>query len=396
MSNIQIPSNVNGSTLQSWFNANVKSGMNVQFPANSVWDMPTYLDLPNGVALSCIGVGAKPLFRTPQGIVLRSWFKQGIALNGIAVHPQTPTDAAVLFISSSNISVINCDISGGTFGLVAESIKTPHGVSRGENISIIGTAVHDNYNPNGMSSGVFTSQVDNLQILNSTFTRNGWQPGKVGATVFNHGVYVCGDCGPITLKDSAFINNAATGIEARSGGTIINNLFVDNPLQLTYGLVNGGGPTVPGGVTGTVNGNIMIGGRDISGQLRGIPISVGNTLNVTVSNNLIAQDNQHEFTAIQIQACALASDNLSKPVGIVNLSFSGNYVWEWTKGPMWINPVLSKTAVGNDHLGNLVMQTDWTPKCQSDLRAVVGNTDALITNPWATTGVVAAAKASIL
>ena len=83
---------------------------------------------------------------------------------------------------------------------------------------------------------------------------NGWREGLAGAeaTVFNHNVYITSYCGPAVVRDNIFSRASATGVQARSGGTVENNLFARNPIAMTYGLVYGGSDPVHSGVTGRI------------------------------------------------------------------------------------------------------------------------------------------------
>src|SRR5581483_3937856 len=95
------------------------------------------------------------------------------------------------------------------------------------------------------------------------------------ATVFNQNCYVSANDTNCVIINNIFARGASTGLEDRPGGIVENNLFVDNPVGMNFGLVNGA-ETTKGGVTGRVTGNVFIGGGDIGNLPEGQALVVGN------------------------------------------------------------------------------------------------------------------------
>ena len=54
-----------------------------------------------------------------------------------------------------------------------------------------------------------------------------------------------------------------------------DNLFIDDPVGMSFGLVNGA-TTTAGGVTGSVTGNVFIGGGNIGTMQGGQALVIGN------------------------------------------------------------------------------------------------------------------------
>lgn len=70
-------------------------------------------------------------------------------------------------------------------------------------------------------------------------------------------------------------------------------------------------------------------------------------------------------TAHMADICHLSSDNVylntpaGKSVGIQDLEFSGNYVWDWAAGAFAMNPDIKGGSSGATALVRLVAQTTW-------------------------------------
>src|SRR6185295_2311577 len=106
----------------------------------------------------------------------------------------------------------------------------------------------------------------------NVFDHNGWLDGVSGGdpTSFNHNVYLRADNTDVVVVGNVFAHASSHGLQARAGGRIENNLFLDNPIGMSFGLVNGS-PATAGGVSGRVSGNVFAGGGDstIAGFVRG-------------------------------------------------------------------------------------------------------------------------------
>ena len=70
------------------------------------------------------------------------------------------------------------------------------------------------------------------------------------------------------VRGNLFADASSHGLQARSGGTIEDNVFLNDPIGMTFGLVNGS-PVTPGGVSGSVRNNVFLGGPSIAGSPRG-------------------------------------------------------------------------------------------------------------------------------
>jgi len=141
---------------------------------------------------------------------------------------------------------------------------------------------------------------------------------------------------------------ASHGLQARTGGAVENNLFLNNPIGLSYGVVNGSGPLVAGGVTGAVRGNVFLGGNDIHNQPRGIGIEIANIKPIdgaVVEKNIFANSYAGGlFAAINLTT----SNNHFNPeeaAGLNDLTIKDNVVYNWTRG-LWVNPAMHNGGTG--------------------------------------------------
>jgi hypothetical protein len=187
------------------------------------------------------------------------------------------------------------------------------------------------------AQGLYATGVQGLTIEENVFDHNGWMEGVAGAgqTGFNHNVYLRADNKGVVVRGNVFANASSHGLQARSGGRVEDNLFLDNPIGMSFGLVNGS-PATPGGVTGVVNGNVFLGARSIgSNGVRGWGMEVGNTRpggGTVVSNNIFAsagEDGRNPAIVIGAGSNVLNADDAA---GVNDLTIRGNVIYDWSDG----------------------------------------------------------------
>lgn len=197
------------------------------------------------------------------------------------------------------------------------------------------------------SQGAYLEGIDGILLEGNTFDHNGWNEkiSSGGATIFNHNVYVQGISKNLVARGNTFANASSHGLQARPGGIVEDNLFLNNPIGLSYGLVNGSGPLVPGGVTGRVSSNVFVGGRDIGGQARGIGLELSNIKpgGFVVEKNIFTKSYAGgTFAAINLSV-SNNQNNGQLAVGINDLTLKDNIVYQWERG-VWINPSMGNGA----------------------------------------------------
>jgi hypothetical protein len=172
------------------------------------------------------------------------------------------------------------------------------------------------------------------------------------------------------VRGNLFSNASSHGIQQRSGGTCEGNVFVDNPIHQSYGLINGAAG-FPGGVSGTIKNNVYVGSRDINGSPRGWAIELANILKVEVSDVLVANDRSGNAIAVQVNVPQRV-ENPQQLVGILDLTIDASvYVWDWPRGPFWKNASIVPGGSGMLKLGQFACLSKWTPPMKADLTKIV-------------------------
>ncbi len=167
---------------------------------------------------------------------------------------------------------------------------------------------------------------------------NSASQGAPEATVFNRNMYLSHGYGNTTVRGNIDANGASGGVQLRMGGTVTDNLFLRDPLALTFGH-----PENPGGSTvgGVISRNVVLGSRDISDQPRGIAISLGSHAttsgglgssliqNVIVNDNIVAHNKLGTGNIVGLSLVGTGAHN--------NVDIHGNTVYDWAR-PVWPNP----------------------------------------------------------
>lgn len=239
----------------------------------------------------------------------------------------------VSFLNCTGIRITSCVIQGWGFnGLCIEG----YGGKRCSDVYVFDTLIADNWpaNPKSHCEGLYFQNTDNYTFEGNVVDNNGGKPGT--ETMFNQGAYFHGSCGPGIVKNNVFSNNSSHGAQFRPGGEIRGNLFMDNAIGFSYGLVNGEA-CVPGGVSGVVENNIVLGSSEIGNSPRGWAAEFSNIKACAVRNLIATQDKQNFSTAIHVDNCKnLTNPGQMLPPSQWKLSIHA-YVWEWPKGVLSVN-----------------------------------------------------------
>ncbi|QOV90053.1 right-handed parallel beta-helix repeat-containing protein [Humisphaera borealis] len=230
------------------------------------------------------------------------------------------------------------------------------------NITVRRSIITDAFSRSSRNSqGLFAEGVAGLTLEENVFDHNGWGNGK-SATVYYHNAYVRSTTSGLVARGNVFSNGSSHGLQARGGGIIENNVFINNATGLSFGLVNGS-PVTPGGVTGRVVNNVFVDTHNIGGNPRGVAMEIGNVKRggTLISGNVIANgDPLAKLPAITL-AVGSGNDNASQAVGINDLTISNNVVYNWSIG-FWVNAgmapgtgqkALNNLNVSNNHFQNI-------------------------------------------
>jgi hypothetical protein len=296
--------------------------------------------------IGAYGTGARPLIESgnSNGIqtgVLGSVTVNHVAIVGLHFYADGRDHNSPTYISNKPTTGIDWLTAGD--GLLIEDTEIE---GYGTNINVQGYygTMHNvqirrvtdinSWAVGTQSEGVYATNVSGLLIEQSTFDHDGWNASVKGAgqNWTNHNIYLAADALGVTVRDNVISRASGYGLQARGGGTIANNLFMYDPMGMSFGLVNGAKST-PGGVSGSITGNIFEYGIDM-GTVAGDGIELGNIkpgANVVVANNLFAHGSSDNRSAIVLTYGA-GSTNGNPTVGINDLTIQNNIVDDWHGG----------------------------------------------------------------
>jgi hypothetical protein len=289
--------------------------------------------------IGAYGEGARPMIKAGSGTALdvNAGDVDHLAIVGIHFFAHTRDPNASGFSRTTGSYGIR--FVAGTDGLLIEDVVidqfTNNLLLQGyggqqSNVKIRRSVITDAYGTEGKAQGMYATKVNGLTLEENVFDHNGWnsQVSGGGASALSHNAYLASDNSNVVVKGNVFSDASSHGLQARAGGVIQDNLFLDNPIHMSFGLVNGS-ELKPGGVTGTVEGNVMLGTRAIGGSYRGWAVELGNIKNATVRNNIIANDGASGGAAAFSLGFGGNVSNSSSGVGINNLVIENNIVYDW-------------------------------------------------------------------
>ena len=310
-----------------------KSGRNAQQP----------------IVIGAYGVGPRPRLdtgtRTAFSIMSESADVKHVAMIGLhlaasARVPGSPDytggeggNGVGVLSRVDNLLVEDCFIQAYEENILLQDHNGP-----ASNVTIRRSVIVDAHSPGGRAQGLYAYGVRGLTIEGNLFDHNGWSQTVPGAraTIFNHNIYISSNNTGVVVRENVIANASSHGLQARSGGRVENNVFLDNPIGMTFGVVKGSSVTA-GGVSGVVNGNVFLGTRDISGEGRGKGLEIGNTkpnIPTVVSNNIFAHSNDAVGSdyAMLLSYAGDTSPNGEQAAGLNDLVVQGNIVYRWSKG----------------------------------------------------------------
>ena len=231
--------------------------------------------------------------------------------------------------AGSNILIENCEFQNYAININIENVwGTPSNISIRRNVIVNAWAIH------GHAEGLYALGVHGLNLYGNDFDHNGYSDTIPYATptIYNQDCYLSYDNTGVVVKDNIFSRAASTGLQARAGGIVQDNLFIDNPVGMTFGLVNGAHST-PGGVSGSVTGNVFMGGSNIGSLQQGIGLEVGNVnrSGATISSNIFSTGETASGPAIML-SYGSGQPNPTQSVGLNNVTLSNNTIYSWHSG----------------------------------------------------------------
>jgi hypothetical protein len=247
-----------------------------------IWDL-SGRSASEPLVVGTYGEGARPVINTgsSSGLVggrdaINNVVIQGIHLNASSRDPDggsfSGTAGGSYGIQSlspmNNVLIEDVHVENYKFNISIQKFYGPI-----NDITIRRSVVTDaNSEPGGgHSSGLYIYGVDGFTLEDNVVDHNGWLSDKIPSakqTVFNHNAYLKENLTGVTVTATS-----SPTLQPRPAGPLRrrrqNNLFVNNPVHMSFGLINGAPPYV-GGVSGEVSGNVYLGGRDINSSGRGL------------------------------------------------------------------------------------------------------------------------------
>lgn len=329
-----------------------RTGDEMLLKACDVWHEGIGIWTPSGksasdpIIISSYGSGARPLLMTGvyNGIqtgVMGAEQVDHVAIIGlhfyadgrdpnsstyVSTHPNTGIDWLTkgdgLLIENVELEdyTININLQG-YFGTIS-------------NTQIRRTTSNNAWAAYGHAQGLYATNVNNLLVENSTFDHDGWNEkiAGAGAVIQNHDLYLAADTSGVIVRNNVISRASAYGLQARGGGTIQNNLFLNDPMGMCFGLVNGA-KTTAGGVSGSVTGNIFMGATDL-GQYPASGLEIANVkpgAGLLVANNIFADATSDSRSAISLTFGSGISNN-NQAVGVNDVTIQNNIFYNWHSG----------------------------------------------------------------
>jgi hypothetical protein len=302
------------------------------------------------ILISAYGVGDRPLIETGTGtgITIGAVSAQSVShvsIVGLHFYADGRDPSVAGYDKFAQAYAVNV-IAGGSDLLVedvrAEWYMTNIGIvpyyGKMHDVTIRRSVLTDAYADSSLKlhpQGLFADGVQGLTVTGNVFDHNGWAAGVPGAepTMYNHNMYITATNSGVVVRNNISANAGSHGLQARAGGIITGNLFINNPIGMSYGLVNGGGDVKLGGVFGEVSDNVFVGGRDIDGAARGIGLEIANVKGGT--NTAVRRNVFTSYTAGWAPAIMLTSGtatNGANAVGLNGLTVVDNVVFHWKQG----------------------------------------------------------------
>jgi len=270
-----------------------------------------------------------------------------IAFVGMHFEPKNPQESdrasGVLLLKSVNnllfedLYVANWN---GNFNLQAFDGAV------GTDVRLNGCVVVDSWSDSSHAQGIYAQALDGLVIENCVIDHNGYNDDQnAPATIYNHNLYINNGTKNVIVRNNIIANASSHGIQLRPGGMIEDNLFLSNPIAI---LIGGGTHPEEGGVTGSVQNNLVMYGRNITDdQQRSWGIDITNIRSVEVNNNILYSAMlTPNSNAINMR------DYRDDSFGLMDLSVRNNSIINWPGG-------LSVGAPGaQSHYENILIESN--------------------------------------
>lgn len=286
--------------------------------------------------IGAFGDGPRPVVRGLR-IVDKANFVVLDALHGIGLSGQ---GEGIFCVENRGLVISDCELERYRNGLVYQSRENDNKPNNwSSDLTIQRCMIHHNYLRSGdvtidHSQGYYAQFVNGTYLIKENlFWHNGWINND--STIYNHNVYSGGGCKPGVWSNNIFADGAATGMQCRGGGLVEWGLFIDNPNHMTYGLVNGDGPKVEGGIKdGSITDCVMLGGGSIatgpSSGSRGNGLQIANVQGLRIAR--VAMAHGGPGWAFQLAAFKDGDKYIDRVAGIADVDIFRMVIQHWNNG----------------------------------------------------------------
>ena len=134
--------------------------------------------------------------------------------------------------------------------------------------------------------GAFLHDITGLLMENNVVDYNGWRDPDIPRSVFTHNIYSQYTNRDVTSRNNIFARGSGENEMQRSGGDMINNLYLRGPFGLSYSDDKNLDPS------GLIKDNVVLDGDDLwpTNGGRGFGIELKYVNDVEVSGNIIAHN----------------------------------------------------------------------------------------------------------
>jgi hypothetical protein len=324
------------------------------------------------IGVRIVGAGMdQTIIRPSNGRAINAWRWEDCSIEDLSVVADTTTDDGITLRGCRNITLLRVHVERFRFNVSAQSAENATYKSTCENIEINSCRIFDSTPIKDAagawrdSSNLYCDEIAGLKVIKTFFDRAGRGPADAEVTIpvenaqRNHNFYCKPSCTNVEITDNVFRNACSHGLQARAGGNVSSNWFIDNPIHLSFGLVNGEGPICVGGASGVIQGNLFLGTRLLADKPRGYAVEISNTKDVEIRENIFAGDHAAPqgglvVAAVKLDVCLLKDTNPAKgtEITVTRAVFAGN-ACTWPNGLLWRNPKIPQA--------NVTMQTDIPP-----------------------------------
>ncbi|MDZ4773583.1 MAG: hypothetical protein SGI72_10660 [Planctomycetota bacterium] len=176
---------------------------------------------------------------------------------------------------------------------------------------------------NSHSQGLYVSNTEGVLLEENVFDHNGWREDVAGAvpTIFRHNVYLQTDVTMVRALGNIFASGASHGLQARDGGLVEDNLFVNNAIALLLG--SDWQTKEP--IRFIARRNVITAGRDLDqANPRGFGIDVPSAASGLIARNLIVNQRNVGFPV------AMNLYDGTTAAGLHDVVVEGNIIHDWS------------------------------------------------------------------